>query len=143
VAVQKVSAGERLVQASGVGDFSRCSHRFDKPIVVVVEVCQGRVDVFRPEIWMLAQDLFGRPAVVIVLAREMDDLVPRVFDTYCAVLVERQVWILGRRAHGVEFQCGAGRRTVAAADLITGAKDDVLPAVQSQAPENSSSACTA
>ena len=51
---------------------------------------------------MLAENLLGGPAVVIMLAREVEDLIPGPFDPRGAVRVKAQMREMKGRAHGVD-----------------------------------------
>jgi hypothetical protein len=79
-------------------------HHRDEFVEVVLEVREGCVDLLRPEIRMLAEDLFGSPPIVIVLSRQVQHFVPAPFDTGRAVGVESEVGILSCRVHDFRFR---------------------------------------
>jgi hypothetical protein len=58
----------------------RLVHLADEAIAMVIEVRECRIDLLGTEIGVLTKDLLGRPAVVVMLAREMNHLVSRPVD---------------------------------------------------------------
>jgi hypothetical protein len=105
--LQELGARRRLFQPFGLGNLRGDVHHREEFVVVVVEVGKGRVDLLRPEIRMLAEDLFGSPPIVIVLSRQVQHFVPAPFDTGRAVGVESEAGILRCRVHDFRFRFDA------------------------------------
>ena len=61
--------------------------------MVIVEVGQSRIDLFRAQVGMLSQQFFRRPTVVVMLGRKMLDLVACVANPCGAVVGNDDVWI--------------------------------------------------
>jgi len=92
-----------LLESFSIGDRRRGMHLLDEPIVVIVEVGEGHVDLLGSEIRMLAQNLFGGPTVMVMLPGQVEHLVPAPFDPSSSIGVEGQVGIVSRRAHDCHF----------------------------------------
>ena len=60
---------------------------FDDTVGVIVEVGEGRVDLFRTQVGMLPQEFLSRPAVMKMLRRQTLHLVPRPPDPRGPIVV--------------------------------------------------------
>ncbi len=72
-----------------IGVLGRGPRLRDETIVVIVAIGEGRVGLLRLKVPVMAQDLLRRPAVVIVLAGQIDHLAAGSLDSHRAVIVGR------------------------------------------------------
>ncbi len=73
-APQEFGSRDRLPRGFLFRRGSLVLHLLDQAFVVVIEVRRRRIDLHGPQVWVLAEDLFRGPAVVVMLACEMDHL---------------------------------------------------------------------
>jgi hypothetical protein len=87
-------------------------HRFDHRVMMVIEIHKGGIDLFRPKIGVLPEDLFGGPPVVVMFARQVSDLIASPLKTRDAMRVNGDVRISNYGAHN-PFLIRAGSRILA------------------------------
>ncbi len=68
-------------------------------IEVVIEVGQSGVNLFRPQIGMLTKKLFARPAVMIMLAGQVQDFVARCAQAGNSISIDNNVRIRDSNTH--------------------------------------------
>ena len=104
-ALRRGTTPEQLITGNGLGPAGPLSASFpcfdggDHAGVVVVKVSKCCINLGRPQVRMLPQNLLGGPAVKILLRGDVLDGVPSALDDGLAVSREADMWVCVSSRH--------------------------------------------